>query len=198
MSNALYFHSVNRGASAHYFVDPKEIVQVVKDTDAAYHVGDGHISGNYTSQNIKSKSGITNLNSIGIEMCLYPRVNSYAQSYIEDATVKKTIELTKYLMKKYNIPAKNVVRHYDASGKNCPGRWRKDNWAKWHQFKNDIQDLPAKEVNKPASDTYVVKKGDTLWGISKEYNISVDTLKEINNLKDNTICLLYTSPSPRD
>ncbi len=30
-----------------------------------------------------------------------------------------------------------------------------------------------------------VKKGETLYGISKKYNISVDKLIEINNLKKN-------------
>ncbi|GGC88377.1 cell wall-binding protein YocH [Thalassobacillus devorans] len=34
---------------------------------------------------------------------------------------------------------------------------------------------------------YVVNKGDTLWGISQEYNLTVETLKDLNNLKSNTI-----------
>ncbi len=37
------------------------------------------------------------------------------------------------------------------------------------------------------SKTYTVKKGDTLYSISKRYNLSVDELKRINNLPDNTI-----------
>ena len=32
-------------------------------------------------------------------------------------------------------------------------------------------------------DIYVVKKGDSLWLISKKYNISVDDLININNLE---------------
>ena len=34
---------------------------------------------------------------------------------------------------------------------------------------------------------YVVQKGDTLYGISKRFNTSVQSLKELNNLKDNII-----------
>ncbi|WP_085508609.1 LysM peptidoglycan-binding and 3D domain-containing protein [Thalassobacillus devorans] len=34
---------------------------------------------------------------------------------------------------------------------------------------------------------YVVNKGDTLWGISQEYNLTVETLKDLNNLKSNII-----------
>lgn len=35
--------------------------------------------------------------------------------------------------------------------------------------------------------TYTVQKGDTLWNISKKYNISTSELKEINNLDSNLI-----------
>lgn len=34
---------------------------------------------------------------------------------------------------------------------------------------------------------YVVKKGDTLWGIAREYNVTVKELKEWNNLKSDLI-----------
>ena len=34
---------------------------------------------------------------------------------------------------------------------------------------------------------YVVEKGDTLYGISKKFNTSVQSLKELNNLNDNNI-----------
>ena len=40
-----------------------------------------------------------------------------------------------------------------------------------------------------SSDEYLVKKGDSLWSISKKYNISVDELKQYNNLKTNTLSI---------
>lgn len=36
---------------------------------------------------------------------------------------------------------------------------------------------------------YIVKKGDTLWSIAKKYNLSVDKLKEINNLSSNNLSI---------
>ena len=58
-------------------------------------------------------------------------------------------------MKKYNIPAERVVRHYDISGKLCPGvlGWNNEityttdgkttktysNSIKWDEFKKEIQ-----------------------------------------------------------
>jgi N-acetylmuramoyl-L-alanine amidase len=36
-------------------------------------------------------------------------------------------------------------------------------------------------------ETYIVKKGDTLWGISKKFNVTIDEIKKLNNLNSNTI-----------
>ena len=44
---------------------------------------------------------------------------------------------------------------------------------------------PSKDVQD--NNTYVVKKGDTLYSIAKKYNVSVDALKNANNLKSNLI-----------
>ena len=41
--------------------------------------------------------------------------------YFTDATLNNAIKLAKILMRKYNIPIERVVRHYDISGKVCPG-----------------------------------------------------------------------------
>lgn len=101
-------------------MDDKEVLQVVEDSNASWHCGDG-----------KGKHGITNQNSIGIEIC----VNSDGDY---DKAVEKAIELTKCLMKKHNIPIENVTRHYDASRKTCPHSMSKDNWKVWHEFKDKL------------------------------------------------------------
>lgn len=44
-----------------------------------------------------------------------------------------------------------------------------------------------KYVPKTASGYYVVKKGDTLWSIAKNYGLTVDKLKDINNLSSNSL-----------
>ena len=38
-------------------------------------------------------------------------------------------------------------------------------------------------------DVYVVKSGDTLWGIANKYGITVDKLKEINNLNKDILSI---------
>ena len=49
-----------------------------------------------------------NMNSISIEMC--SRIGADGKYYIDDVVVELTIQLTKYLMNKYNVPVENV-RH---------------------------------------------------------------------------------------
>lgn len=121
MAHYRYFNGSNRNASAHYFVDDKQVVQLVGDSLSAWHVGDG-----------RGRYGITNANSLGIEMCINSDGN-YAKMYYH------TVELAKNIMQKFNIPIERVVRHYDASRKSCPNHMRKSNWQAWAQFKRDIQ-----------------------------------------------------------
>ena len=39
----------------------------------------------------------------------------------------------------------------------------------------------------PSQKIYIVKSGDTLWSIAKEYNISISELKDANNLETNLL-----------
>ena len=50
-----------------------------------------------------------------------------------------------------------------------------------------ILKIPQKE--KVTDNYYIVKKGDTLYGISKKFNISINRLKELNNSKTNLLAI---------
>ena len=43
------------------------------------------------------------------------------------------------------------------------------------------------EYQPSSSDLYIVKKGDSLWSIAKKYGLSVDELKNLNNLNNNML-----------
>ena len=117
-----YFNGGDRQASADFFVDDKQILQVNDyNTYYTWHCGDG-----------KGKNSITNANSIGIEIC----VNSDGNY---DIAFQNAVALTKQLMTELNIPIDRVVRHYDASGKNCPASMSANNWALWNTFKVQLQ-----------------------------------------------------------
>ena len=46
-----------------------------------------------------------------------------------------------------------------------------------------------KKPKAPINQTHKVVKGDTLYGISNTYGISIESLKKLNNLKDDTISI---------
>lgn len=128
-ANADYFYSINRQASAHYFVDENEIWQVVKEGDRAWHCG---TNGKYYHTECR------NDNSIGIEMCCY---SNNGVLDIKEEVINKTIELTKELMAKYNIPVENVIRHYDVTHKCCPAPFV-NNESRWNDFKSRLNPNP--------------------------------------------------------
>lgn len=146
--NGNYFSGANRQASAHYFVDENSIVQTVKDTDAAWHCGGGlQGSGGHSFH-----GKCMNRNSLGVEMCS-DKVNG--KYVITAATVERTVELVRYLMKRYNVPADRVVRHYDVTGKVCPEPWVR-NPGLWQDFKNRLEEpeLTEKQVREIARDEF--------------------------------------------
>ena len=75
-----------------------------------------------------------------------------------DAAVANAEWLVKQLMAEYNIPADHVIRHYDVTGKPCPGiiGWNADSGseAKWTAFK---QAISGAAVSAPAK--YYVQVG---------------------------------------
>lgn len=126
LNNINYFKNNTPVASAHYFVDSNEIYTSVPEEDTAYHCGASSYRHAYCR----------NANSIGIEMCTSFASGRY---YIDDKTIKNAVWLTKELMKKYSVPAENVIRHYDVTGKLCPAPMVSDE-TEWKNFKASISD----------------------------------------------------------
>ena len=55
--------------------------------------------------------------------------------------------------------------------------------------------IPGKK-NNTSSNEYVVKKGDTLYGIANKYNVSIDNLKSYNNLSTDSLSIGQTIKIP--
>ena len=117
-----YFNGGDRSSSADFFADDTQVL-CVNDYYKYYtwHCGDG-----------RGKYGITNRNSVGIEFCI--NVDSD-----RDKTLERTAQLVRELMQQLNIPIDRVVRHYDASRKNCPQSMSGNGWAQWYKFKEKLK-----------------------------------------------------------
>jgi probable enterotoxin D len=151
MANRNYFaNHPEAEASAHYTVDQSNIIQCLENTWRGWHCGDRY------------NPIINNSNTIAIELCVNPDNNF-------DKTLQNGIALTKYLMQKYNIPAENVVRHYDVSGKICPKMMIKDRPELWSYFKSVIAGQQTSDGNAPA--TVEPKAKGSLVNVSSSLNV---------------------------
>lgn len=124
----VYNTFMSRSASADFAVDDREIVQFNPDITNYYCWAVGDSKNKYSSGgSLNGKA--TNKNTISIEICstcapaTKTAVNTANHSgwYFTDAALDNAIKLAKIIMKKYNIPIERVVRHYDITGKLCPG-----------------------------------------------------------------------------
>ena len=164
-SNARYFAKETTKASADFIVDDENIVQYNPDIKNRYcwHCG---------GSKYKTKGGslykvCTSANSIGIEMCSTNSAKKVtnpndANWYFTDAVIDNCVELTKKLMKEYDIKPDHVIRHYDINGKLCPGiiGWNEDtnDISKWQDFIIRVSPVPEETVTEEPKEEIIEVK----------------------------------------
>lgn len=126
---------------------------------------------NIPVEKIKQINNLTN-NTISIGQILYlqEQNNNDYDTYI----VQKGDSLWK-ISKEYNIPVNELIDINNLTNLTL-------------QINQELL-VPKKDIEE---DIYIVQKGDTLWSIAKNNNISVNDLKELNNLTNNTISIGQT------
>lgn len=127
-AQSVYNTFVSRSASADFAVDDRDMVQFNPDIKNYYCWAVGDSKNKYSSGgSLYGKA--TNKNTISIEICstctpatstAVSAANHSGWSFT-DAALENAVKLSKIIMKTYNIPIERVVRHYDISGKLCPG-----------------------------------------------------------------------------
>lgn len=153
LATAKYFNKVETKASADFIVDDETIVQYNQDLFNQYtwHCG---------GSKLKTKGGslykkCTNANSIGIELCSTNKNKKVEKAndkswYFTQEVFCNAVNLVHSLIKDLReqgieIPLENVIRHYEVTGKLCPGiiGWNADsgNESEWKEFKQDIESL---------------------------------------------------------
>ena len=125
-NNGEYFKRAYVGASAHYFVDEREVVQSVPDDVVAWHCGDAPFW----------HDSCRNANSIGVEICTKKSADG-TYSFHPDA-VAGAQKLVRELMEKYAVPQENVVRHFDVTHKLCPMPFVGEGQALWEEFRGGL------------------------------------------------------------
>ena len=153
-ANGQYFKRKNLKSSAHYFVDDDSITISVPDTYVAWSVGGSRYSNYKTTGGASLYKVCTNTNSLSIELCDTLKNGRYD---VSEKTLANAIELTKDLMKKYNIPINNVIRHFDVTGKICPAYYV-DN-TEWNKLRARISsDVSISTTVTTKSTIYRIRK----------------------------------------
>ena len=125
-------------ASADFCVDDRDIVQFNPDPRNYYcwAVGDKRqITGGASLNGVAS-----NKNTISIEICssckagFSTAIPNHEGWYFTEAALNNAVKIAKILMETYNIPIERVVRHYDITGKLCPGLV---GWNDYYVMSND-------------------------------------------------------------
>jgi N-acetylmuramoyl-L-alanine amidase CwlA len=154
--NTADYYPRSNNVSADFTVDDSCAVCYNRDILNRYT---WHCGGNkYNTRGGSLYGKCTNANSIGVEICSTNSTgkmqNANDRSYsFTSAAVNNAVELVRQLMKWYSIPAENVIRHYDVTGKPCPGiiGWNIESGseAEWQKFKSRLTNgtaLPAKKM----------------------------------------------------
>jgi len=121
-ANRNYFQSLSKGkeqiyASSHFIVGLEgEVVQCVPLTEIAY------------------ASNARNEDTVSIEVCHPDETGEFSP-----ATYNRAVDLTAWLCAAFDIdPEKDVIRHYDVSGKRCPLYYVEHEDA-WEAFREDVE-----------------------------------------------------------
>lgn len=130
-ANRNYFASLSSGeegtyASSHFVVGLEgEVVQCVPLTEIAY------------------ASNGRNGDTVSIEVCHPDETGEFSP-----VTYRRCVELTAWLCQEFKLdPEKDIIRHYDVTGKECP-RYYVEHPDAWEQLKADVAaELAAGEKN---------------------------------------------------
>lgn len=132
--NSIVIHYVaNPGSSAQanhdYFANPESNVT------SHFVVGlDGEIIQCLPLDEESAASNWRNNDTISIEVC-----HPDDSGKFNDATYESLVKLTKWLVALGNLnPKKDIIRHYDITGKNCP-KYYVENPDAWEQFISDVK-----------------------------------------------------------
>lgn len=151
--NRDYFESLkdlgDTSMSANYVIGLEgEIIQCVPDNEIAY------------------ASNERNENSISIENCHMDTTGKFTED-----TYHSLVELTAFLVEKYELDREHIIRHYDVTGKECP-KYYVENEDKWEEFKDDvfkyIQECEEKYKPKPVKAAIDEELANYLESIAEE------------------------------
>lgn len=135
--NGIVIHyTANPGTTAMQNRSYFESLAETKETKASSHfvVGlSGEIIMCVPLEEIAYASNERNADTISIECCIDNEEGKFSEK-----TYDALVELTAWLVGKYDLTMDDVIRHYDVTGKNCP-KYFVEHESAWEDFKIDVE-----------------------------------------------------------
>lgn len=159
---------------------------IVKKGDSLYSIA----RNNNTTIDTLIKDNSLNSNSLKIGQILKIRIsnngiiNDYEECFGEDYIPPETTLLTNYIVKKGDS-LYSISKNYNISVNTI---MTLNNLKSTNLAIGQVLKIPSTSGS-DSTQTYIVKKGDSLYAIAKKYNTSVDTIKRKNNLTSNTLSI---------
>lgn len=128
-------YTANPGSTA---MDNRNYFEGLKDshitkTSSNFVVGlDGEIVQCVPTWEVAYASNDRNKDTVSIECCHSDKSGKFTKE-----TYRSMVQLCAWLCLKFDLDEKDVIRHYDVTGKNCP-KYFVENEDAWKQFRADI------------------------------------------------------------
>lgn len=136
VNGVVVHYTANPGTTAMQNRDYFEGLAESKETKASSHfiIGlDGEIVQCIPCSEISYASNDRNSDTISIECCIEDDTGKF-----NDSTYQSLVELTTWLMGRYELDTEDIIRHYDVTGKICP-KYYVENESAWEQFHKDLE-----------------------------------------------------------
>lgn len=136
IENIVIHYTANPGTTAKQNRNYFENLKDAKTTKASSHfiVGlEGEIVQCVPTWEVAYASNDRNGDTVSIETCHKTEDGSYTKE-----TYRSMVRLTAWLCEKFHLTEKDIIRHYDITGKICPKYFVEDETA-WGQFKQDVK-----------------------------------------------------------
>ena len=104
--------------------------------------------------------------------------------------LKALLYYTGNITSNFDNEVENAVKRFQYNnGLTTSGIVNNQTWTTIDYLYGNLASCVTGEEDDIESGTYVVQKGDTLWSISRKFNVSVDTIKSANNLSGNVLSI---------
>ena len=129
-------YTANPGSTA---MDNRNYFEGLKDTHTTevssnFVIGiEGEIVQCVPTWEVAYASNSRNIDTVSIECC-----HPDESGVFTDETYRSMVQLCAWLCMKFDLNEKDVIRHYDVTGKNCPKYFVEDEKA-WKKFRKDIK-----------------------------------------------------------